>query len=105
MSDSIEVASGDGSEHVDDVASEDGRLENLDGDAVDELLSSSAGAVRELDTSSDTPALKIFTKVHPIGFVAGLVLIVAIIGHLAFDTERLFGNFQIGIRKRSICKD
>ena len=96
MSDSIEVASGDGSEHANDVASEDGRLENLDGDAVDELLSSSAGAVRELDTSSDTPALKIFTKVHPIGFVAGLVLIVAIIGHLAFDTERLFGNFQIG---------
>lgn len=62
---------------------------------VEELLTSSE-QVRELDQTSETPALGIFAKMHPLGVVASIALIGAIIGHIAFDTERLFGNFQIG---------
>ena len=97
VSDSTTTATDDGGEQVDvDGALEEGRLENPDGDAVEELLTSSAGEVRELDMSSETPALKIFTKIHPIGIVAAVALIVGIIGTVAFDTERLFGNLGIG---------
>lgn len=50
---------------------------------------------KRLDDSADSPALPIFAKVHPIGYVAIGALIAAAIGHLAFDTDRLVGNMGI----------
>ncbi len=44
------------------------------------------------DLSADSPALAIFSRVHPTGYVAAGALIAALIGHFAFDTERLVGN-------------
>ncbi len=44
------------------------------------------------DESADSPALPIFEKLHPLGLSAGAALIAAVIGHVAFDTERLVGN-------------
>jgi len=62
---------------------------------VEDLLAATDGAVKELDHSSETPALAIFTKVHPIGVVAIAALIVAIIGHIVSDSERLISSFNI----------
>lgn len=61
---------------------------------VEDLLTSS-DEVRELDQTSETPALGIFRKMHPIGIVAGLLLIAAVIGSLVSDTERLIGNVSL----------
>ena len=47
------------------------------------------------DDSADSPALAIFSKIHPIGPVAAGALIAAVIGTVAFDTERLVGNLAI----------
>lgn len=45
-----------------------------------------------VDVSSDSPALAIFEKIHPIGLSAAAAFLAAIVGHLAFDTDRLVGN-------------
>lgn len=47
------------------------------------------------DRTAESPALSIFEKIHPIGYVAAGALIVAIIGHLAFDTDRIVGNMSV----------
>lgn len=62
---------------------------------VESLLEASEIVEKELDESADSPALPIFAKVHPVGYVAIGALIAALIGHLAFDTERLVGNMAI----------
>jgi TRAP-type mannitol/chloroaromatic compound transport system permease small subunit len=46
------------------------------------------------DVSAESAALSIFKKVHPIGFVAAGALVAAIIGHVAFDTDRIVGNMS-----------
>lgn len=51
-----------------------------------------AGDMRPPDHSADTPALGIFARMHPIGWVAAGALIVAALWHTVFDTERLIGN-------------
>ncbi len=63
---------------------------------VESLLDQGEVIEKELDDSADSPALAIFGKIHPIGIVAIVGLIVGIIGQLAFDTDRLFGNLSIG---------
>ena len=74
----------------DDVAETGGDVD------VESLLDQGQVIEKELDDSADTPALKIFTKIHPVGIVAIVGLIVGVVGSLAFETERLFGNFGIG---------
>lgn len=49
----------------------------------------------KLDDSADSPALPLFAKVHPIGYVAAGALIAAVIGTVAFDTDRLVGSLAI----------
>jgi len=49
---------------------------------------------KDLDTSADSPALAIFARIHPAGIVAAGALIAAVIGHVAFDTDRLIGNMS-----------
>ncbi len=48
----------------------------------------------EVDRSAETPALGIFANMHPIGIVAAGALIAAVIGHFAFDTDRIVGNMS-----------
>ena len=50
---------------------------------------------KEPDLSADSPALSIFTNIHPIGYVAVGAIIVALIGTFAVETDRLFGNLAI----------
>jgi TRAP-type mannitol/chloroaromatic compound transport system permease small subunit len=50
---------------------------------------------KELDVSADSPAVAIFATIHPIGIAAIGALIAAVVGHVAVDTERLFGNLSI----------
>jgi len=50
---------------------------------------------QKVDRSADTAAWPIFERVHPAGLVAILALIAAVIGHVAFDTERIVGNMAL----------
>ena len=69
---------------------------------VDQLVAESEGVenaaaeeeTKPLDVSAESPALPIFEKVHPIGLVAIGALAAALIGHVAFDTERIVGNMS-----------
>ncbi len=47
---------------------------------------------KHLDISAHSPALAMFEKIHPIGFVAAAAFLVAVIGHVGFDTERIVGS-------------
>ena len=49
---------------------------------------------KKLDITADSPALPMFASVHPAGFAAAGALIAAIIGTVAFDTERLVGSLS-----------
>lgn len=46
------------------------------------------------DRTADTPSLGIFRRMHPLGIVCAAVLIVAVLWHTVFSTERLIGNFS-----------
>ena len=59
------------------------------------LLPKDDGDAPKVDHGADSPALPIFAKIHPAGIVAVGALIAALIGHLAFDTERLVGNMAL----------
>ena len=48
-----------------------------------------------LDETADSPALPIFAKIHPAGVVAIGALVAAVIGHVAFDTDRIVGNMRL----------
>lgn len=61
----------------------------------DSMIAAEAARENKIDLSSDTPALPIFARVHPAGVVGIIALIAAVIGHLAFDTDRLIGNMAI----------
>lgn len=50
--------------------------------------------VEEVDVSAETPALGVFSNIHPIGVVAAGALLAGVIGHLAFDTDRIIGNMS-----------
>ncbi len=58
------------------------------------LLETQAGDTRAPDHSADSPALGIFRKIHPIGLVAAVVLVVAVVAHAVSDTERLVANMS-----------
>lgn len=60
-----------------------------------EAASTEANQATEVDRSADSPALAIFANVHPMSIVAIGALIAALIGHLAFDTDRLVGNMSL----------
>lgn len=47
---------------------------------------------KHLDISAHSPALAIFEKIHPVGFVAAAAFLAAVIGHVGFDTERIVGS-------------
>lgn len=70
------VVSGD----VDRVDAERDRIEAVEVDAVDLELTESA----------------YFRGVHPLGWVTGLIVLVAIVFHTVIDTKYLIGNFGIG---------
>jgi len=50
---------------------------------------------REPDITGQSPALPIFARIHPIGLVAGAVLLIAVLWHTVFSTERLIGNLAL----------
>jgi TRAP-type mannitol/chloroaromatic compound transport system permease small subunit len=51
-----------------------------------------ADGEKPVDTSADSAALAVFEKIHPVGFVAAGALVAAVIGHVAFDTDRIVGS-------------
>lgn len=55
-----------------------------------ELLAEATAEAKRVEAS--TPALGLFKKVHPFGYVCIGVLIVAALWHTVFSTERLVGN-------------
>lgn len=61
---------------------------------VDDLLLADGAETRAPDHSADTPAWGIFHRVHPIGLIAIATLIVAVLWHTVFSTDRLIGNLE-----------
>ncbi len=68
------------------------RVDEIDDVEPEELGADTDRALKGPDRSSESPALSIFTRIHPIGLVAAGVLVVAALWHTVFDTERLIGN-------------
>lgn len=77
------------------VDAENAGTEDIEDETVGDLSPDGDDSGKKVDRSADTPALAIFSKIHPIGYVSAGALIAALIGHLAFDTERLIGNMAI----------
>ena len=76
-------------EIVDPTLESDGAVEDPS------LVPEDAEKAKEPDTSGDSPALAIFANYHPAGYAAIAALIAALIGTVAFDTDRLVGNLAI----------
>ncbi len=62
-------------------------------DAAD--LGSTEDVARAPDRTSETPALGIFRRIHPIGLAAAGLMIVAAIATVVSDTERLIANVAL----------
>lgn len=71
---------------VTDPTATEGAVEQL-GDSAHTSSGNDSAAVENV-----APALKIFGRVHPLGWVIAGVLVVAVLWHTLFDTERMIGN-------------
>lgn len=80
-----------------DPTAADGRLDELAGEARDqhpgdETLTTDRGGSARSAVENEPPALALFARIHPLGWVIAAVLVVAALWHTVFETERLIGN-------------